>query len=186
MAKDVSFQMPDMLGAGLEPSTEDAFGSVGGAIEDLVQQINRAIRRSSIVYIPGKGKVPLDKFGTEFLPWPGVIWAFEGTFSEAQGRRGWAICDGTNGTPDLRDQFVRGASANCDSGATGGSDTHSHALDTGAGMGGPDDTIIGPGCECVSGHEAASNSHVHSVDAFSITSGSTLPAYYSVLWMMKL
>lgn len=37
---------------------------------------------------------------------------------------GWAICDGENGTPDLRDRFVVGAGGNRDMGATGGEETH--------------------------------------------------------------
>jgi len=40
---------------------------------------------------------------------------------------GWALCDGTAGTPDLRDRFVRGAAAGADPGATGGAATHTHA-----------------------------------------------------------
>ena len=37
---------------------------------------------------------------------------------------GWVLCDGTQGTPNLIAQFVRGAVAGQDSGATGGEDTH--------------------------------------------------------------
>ncbi|HMP75131.1 MAG TPA: hypothetical protein PKE12_02430 [Kiritimatiellia bacterium] len=33
---------------------------------------------------------------------------------------GWALCDGSNGSPDLRDRFVMGAPAGQDPGATGG------------------------------------------------------------------
>lgn len=33
---------------------------------------------------------------------------------------GWAICNGSNGTPDLRNQFIRGASVDGDIGAGGG------------------------------------------------------------------
>ena len=33
---------------------------------------------------------------------------------------GWALCDGTNGTPDLRDRFVVGAGSTYAVGATGG------------------------------------------------------------------
>lgn len=35
---------------------------------------------------------------------------------------GWALCDGQNGTPDLRDRFVIGASSTRAVGSTGGSD----------------------------------------------------------------
>lgn len=39
---------------------------------------------------------------------------------------GWLLCDGTNGTPDLRDKFIVGAGGDFDIGDTGGSDTHGH------------------------------------------------------------
>ncbi len=41
---------------------------------------------------------------------------------------GWALCDGQNGTPDLRDRFVVGAGGGYAVGATGGE--ASHALTT--------------------------------------------------------
>ena len=36
---------------------------------------------------------------------------------------GWALCDGTNGTPDLRDRFIVGAGGGYDVGDTGGLDS---------------------------------------------------------------
>ena len=39
---------------------------------------------------------------------------------------GWALCDGQNGTPDLRSKFVKGAAAAADPGTTGGASTHTH------------------------------------------------------------
>jgi len=41
---------------------------------------------------------------------------------------GWAICDGTNNTPDLTDRFVRGANRDKSNiGIKGGSESHSHS-----------------------------------------------------------
>jgi len=37
---------------------------------------------------------------------------------------GWYLCDGSNGTPDLRDRFVMGAGSTYSVGSTGGSATH--------------------------------------------------------------
>jgi microcystin-dependent protein len=37
---------------------------------------------------------------------------------------GWYLCDGSNGTPDLRDRFIIGAGSSYSVGATGGSTTH--------------------------------------------------------------
>jgi hypothetical protein len=39
---------------------------------------------------------------------------------------GWALCNGLNGTPDLRDRFVKGAANGANPGTTGGAATHSH------------------------------------------------------------
>ena len=39
---------------------------------------------------------------------------------------GWALCDGTNGTPDLRSKFIKGSAAGIDPGVTGGALTHTH------------------------------------------------------------
>lgn len=37
---------------------------------------------------------------------------------------GWYLCDGSNGTPDLRDRFIIGAGSSYSVGSTGGSTTH--------------------------------------------------------------
>jgi hypothetical protein len=37
---------------------------------------------------------------------------------------GWYLCDGSNGTPDLRDRFIVGAGSTYSVGSTGGSTTH--------------------------------------------------------------
>lgn len=43
---------------------------------------------------------------------------------------GWALCDGDNGTPDLRNQFVVGAGDTYNPGASGGSLQHGHPMNT--------------------------------------------------------
>ena len=40
---------------------------------------------------------------------------------------GWALCDGQNGRPDLRNRFVIGAGGNYNPKAYGGNETHSHS-----------------------------------------------------------
>lgn len=44
---------------------------------------------------------------------------------------GWVLCDGTNGTPDLRDKFIKGAAPLANPGATGGATSHTHSDHTG-------------------------------------------------------
>lgn len=63
----------------------------------------------------------------------GMITAFSGTFDQngypidkATGNAdtAWHLCDGTNGTPDLRGRFILGVSASHAVGTTGGEEAH--------------------------------------------------------------
>lgn len=44
---------------------------------------------------------------------------------------GWHLCDGDNGTPDLRDKFVAGAGDTYAVGDSGGTVDHTHTLPAG-------------------------------------------------------
>lgn len=57
---------------------------------------------------------------------PGTIIMWSGTLATIP--TGWTLCDGTNGTPDLRDRFIRGASDGQAPGETGGATMHSHTV----------------------------------------------------------
>jgi len=71
---------------------------------------------------------------------PGMIMLWYGAYADIPS--GWTLCDGNNGTPDLRGKFVRGAGTDgYPVGSTGGSvghnhtftgDGHTHALVAGA------------------------------------------------------
>jgi hypothetical protein len=54
----------------------------------------------------------------------GAIVMWSGKLSDVP--RGWRLCDGTNGTPNLLDRFIMSVGADEDPGATGGSNTHTH------------------------------------------------------------
>lgn len=41
---------------------------------------------------------------------------------------GWFYCDGNNGTPNLVNKYIKGASANADAGGTGGTVNHQHTV----------------------------------------------------------
>lgn len=59
------------------------------------------------------------------VDWPGnLIGMWLGTLANIPS--GWKICDGTNGTPDLRNRFIKCADVVGDLGVTGGSDGHDH------------------------------------------------------------
>lgn len=48
----------------------------------------------------------------------------------AQIPSGYRLCDGHQGTPDLRDKFILGAGGTFTPGATGGVSSHTHSLTT--------------------------------------------------------
>lgn len=69
---------------------------------------------------------------------PGMIMLWYGSIASIPS--GWHICDGTMGTPDLRNKFVFGGGSASPPGTTGGEITHvhnftgdGHAHDIGAG-----------------------------------------------------
>jgi microcystin-dependent protein len=77
-------------------------------------------RLASVPYAISAGSGGIPKGG--IIMWSGAV---------TQIPTGWALCDGLNGTPDLRDRFVVGAGSIYAIGAIGGSTTknlsHTHA-----------------------------------------------------------
>lgn len=59
----------------------------------------------------------------------GLIVMWSGTLDDIPS--GWALCDGTNGTPDLKRKFIIGASITLPPGREGGELTHNHIFTTG-------------------------------------------------------
>lgn len=94
----------------------------------------------------------------------GIICMWSG--SSASIPAGWVLCDGTNGTPDLRDRFIVGAGNAYAPGQTGGASSinltqaqmpvHSHSVSLTSGSG---------GSHSHSGSTAAGGSHQHTVNA---------------------
>lgn len=96
----------------------------------------------------------------------------------------WQLCDGTNGTPNLRDRFVVGAGTTYNPGDTGGAvsqdlththgpgsldtdnDTHDHSVD--AGLTANDTHSHGPGTL-----ETDDDTHTHTISGQSGVSGAT-------------
>lgn len=60
--------------------------------------------------------------GSSSEPASGVPSGFIGMWSGSTVPDGWALCDGENGTPDLRDRFVLGSGAKYSVGDTGGAE----------------------------------------------------------------
>jgi len=74
---------------------------------------------------------------------------------------GWVLCDGNNGTPDLRDKFVKGAPAGTGAGGTGGTSTLTHS---GTDVSVSNHTVTQP---------SAHSSHTHTKGTLAVASHST-------------
>lgn len=110
---------------------------------------------------------------------------------------GWALADGTNGRPDLRDRFIYGWTDGVDPGATGGTTSHVHTVDSHLHSVNPAETWT---VNSASGGSAgtsntASGGHNHSTDIASFSSGSSspgtssenhLPSYFKLAFIIKL
>jgi hypothetical protein len=90
---------------------------------------------------------------------------------------GWKLCDGSAGTPDLRERFIRGAPAATDPGGVGGSDDHSHNGLTGVNTG--SGTVSGVVPLTIA---APLDPHVH---AFVTDPADGRPPYFELAFIMK-
>lgn len=59
-------------------------------------------------------------------PLTGIICLWSGLLSDIPA--GWHLCDGTEGTPDLRARFIVGAGGTYNPFDTGGSEEHNHTV----------------------------------------------------------
>lgn len=94
----------------------------------------------------------------------------------------WVICDGNNGTPDLRNKFELAASAPDPVGSTGGAVSHDHDF---TGDGHTHDYILAgfnsPSFGAPRNDIQGSESVIGTTEP-----GSSLPPYYSLAYIMKL
>jgi len=133
----------------------------------------------------------------------GVIVMWSGSLATIPA--GWALCNGSNGTPDLRDRFVVGAGGTYGFGTTGGAASinlsHSHTINDHTHP--VNITISGPttgndNIQKGSGHTAADLYHTHTytggtgspsnkgMDNQLISPQDIRPPYYALAYIMKL
>lgn len=133
----------------------------------------------------------------------GVIVMWSGTVNQIPS--GWALCNGTNGTPDLRNRFIVGAGGSYSPGNTGGIDTnniththlipgHNHSYSGTTGQ----TTAVKQVDNGGDAHDGVTDYHTHtysgttSFDGDKSTGNSTLillenrPPYYALAYIMKL
>lgn len=110
--------------------TGDSAGAHTGALDARGESVQLDDGALAIAHVNGL-QAALDALVFS-LP-TGLIMMWSG--SAASIPAGWALCDGTNGTPNLMNSFVRGAGGDYAPGDTGGAATHVHtatAADAGA------------------------------------------------------
>ena len=104
---------------------------------------------------------------------------------------GWMLCNGSNGTPDLRNRFIVGAGSSYSVGATGGSDTvtltveqmpqHSHTY-LGNGTGVESEPYLNKGNNVAS---FPPNINYNTSSAGASTPHENRPPYYALCFIMK-
>lgn len=100
---------------------------------------------------------------------------------------GFALCDGTRGTPDLRDKFVLGAGGSYAPGDTGGSSryslshTHKYSGRTSGGIGTHTTSGFGGSTSIAPGH-----THTYSGETDSaLADVEIMPPYYALAYIMR-
>lgn len=116
-----------------------------------------------------------------------VMWSGSATNIPA----GWALCDGSNGTPNLSDRFVMGFNPAIPAnviGQTGGATNHTHSVDIApftSGTAGGSAGVIAP----FNGNETwFTEGHAHTVNppATTSTAADHIPSYVRLGFIMKL
>ena len=114
-------------------------------------------------------------------------------YNSSSAPSGWYLCNGGNGTPDLRDRFIVGAGSSYSQGATGGSNTASDNVNvnvsvSGSTSGGGSYTLYA-GIFRAAGHTVAANGHQHSFSGSGSGSDTvsidTRSPYYALTFIMK-
>jgi microcystin-dependent protein len=133
----------------------------------------------------------------------GVIVLWSGSIGSIPS--GWALCNGSNGTPDLRDRFVVGAGSTYAVDATGGSADaivvshthtatsvvtdpgHTHTVNASTSYGGSTDFAAAFGGGSLTTNSGTTGITVATTNASAGTSGTNanLPPYYALCYIMK-
>ena len=110
---------------------------------------------------------------------PGMIVPFYGTAGSVPA--GWALCDGTNGTPNLDGIFLMGAGAVNAAGTTGGATTHNHTF-SGGGL-----ATLNAGNVILSSSPSGNYLPNAPISISGVTNTKNhLPPYRAILYIMKL
>jgi len=112
-----------LVSVGYAFKSEDADKLDGKDSTDFLDTSANAQTKSGSLSLSGNLTVEGKISGDGSVP-RGIIVMWSGSINSIPS--GWALCDGTNGTPDLRDRFILGISAQENPGGMGGA--HSYTL----------------------------------------------------------
>jgi len=126
---------PDKVVSGAEIDNE--FNSISSAIGSKIDKVSAATT-NNLAALNANGNIIDSGFaGNATVPSGGII-MWSGLISAIP--TGWALCDGNNTTPDLRDRFIVGAGSTYSRNDTGGADSvtlteneipsHSHGMES--------------------------------------------------------
>lgn len=110
---------------------------------------------------------------------PGTITAWSGSIVDIPA--GYQLCDGTNGTPDLRDKFIVGAGTTYSPSDTGGAVNHTHQATTDG-----HSHIAPSGFDMGTDPPLANPIYDTKTDTFTSDPGNNLPTYYALAKIMFL
>ena len=108
----------------------------------------------------------------------GMIILWSGAIADIPG--GFALCDGNNGTPDLRNRFIVGAGDMYAVDGTGGSANHTHIFET---AGHTHEIALGTGIEAGTSFNTATETEM---DDGTTNLSDSRPPYYALAYIMKL
>lgn len=109
----------------------------------------------------------------------GMIILWSGSVASIPG--GWALCNGSNGTPDLRNNFVVGAGDSYAVDATGGAISHQHDIEPPQ----HNHTLNGNEGTCEAGGEGPEDTSYFQQD-YASEGSQNLPPYLALAYIMKL
>lgn len=141
--------------------------------EDLVGVLSARLPSATVQGETVSSSIPIGGFNDTLAEFTVLTW--RGGVNDLPD--GWQVCDGSNGTPDLRDRFVVAAGNAYGLGEIGGSLTHDHG-----GRTGPGNTIT----SWVDDHSGGDDHIVsHQMHTHSISQSNHLPPYFGLYYICK-
>ena len=180
------------LGGALTGTT----ATFSGAISSVSPSFTGTPTAPTAVVTTDTTQIATTAFVRDIIP-TGIISLWYGSIANIPS--GWVICDGTNGTPDLRDRFVVGAGSTYAVDATGGSAdsivvAHTHAItDPGHNhsyIGGNYQDARAGGGSTTDVEQATLNTNTNTTGITINSAGTSgtnanLPPYYALAYIMK-